>query len=256
MSLHDSASQVQSAGRGEDKVLVHMTPGEVSGLQSLAMAHGGSLTINPTTGLPEAGILSSLLPTLIGFGLAPLTGGLSAALITGAGYTAATGSLKKGIMAGLGAYGGAGLAGGLSSLGTTAVAPAGTAATAATPGLTSSVAANTSTLAGTTPLANVGNAAVSSVDDIFMQAAKAPVSTTAPGMTSAALKQTPVFDIAKYPNSFIPKPIPTASVTAGTDRIVQLGQPMNFPNASPTVANRIAAGKTQPFVSPIDKGSQ
>jgi len=117
MSLHDLANQVQSAGRGEDKVLVHMTPGEVKGLQSLAMAHGGSLTVNPETGLPEAGILKSLLPTLIGFGLAPLTGGLSAALITGAGYTAATGSLKKGIMAGLGAYGGAGLAQGLSSMG-------------------------------------------------------------------------------------------------------------------------------------------
>jgi len=117
MSLHDSASQVQSAGRGDDKVLVHMTPGEVSGLQSLAMAHGGSLTINPHTGLPEAGFLSSLLPMAIGFGLAPLTGGLSAALITGAGYTAATGSLKKGIMAGLGAYSGAGLAGGLNAMG-------------------------------------------------------------------------------------------------------------------------------------------
>jgi len=120
MSLHDSASQVQSAGRGEDKVLVHMTPKEVGGLQSLAMAHGGSLTINPETGLPEAGFLSSILPMAIGFGLAPLTGGLSAALITGGGYAAATGSLKKGIMAGLGAYGGAGLASGLSSMGATA----------------------------------------------------------------------------------------------------------------------------------------
>jgi len=125
MSLHDAANQVQSAGRGEDKVLVHMTPKEVGGLQSLAMAHGGSLTINPQTGLPEAGFLSSLLPMAIGFGLAPFTGGLSAALITGAGYTAATGSLKKGIMAGLGAYGGAGLAGGLNAMGATAAAPAG-----------------------------------------------------------------------------------------------------------------------------------
>lgn len=192
MSLHDLASQVQSAGRDDDKVLVHMTPGEVSGLQSLAMAHGGSLTTNPETGLPEAGFLSSLLPMAIGFGLAPFTGGMSAALITGAGYTAATGSLKKGIMAGLGAYGGAGLGAGLSSLGTTAVAPA-------TAGLSPTVAANASTLAGTSPLANVGNAAVSSVDDIFMQAAKAPVTgttaATTPSMTSAALNQTPL-----YPN--------------------------------------------------------
>jgi hypothetical protein len=97
-----------------------MAPQEVAGLQALAKAHGGSLTTNPDTGLPEAGFLSSLLPTLIGAALAPFTGGLSAALITGAGYTAATGSLKKGLMAGLGAYGGAGLMGGLSSAGTAA----------------------------------------------------------------------------------------------------------------------------------------
>ena len=132
MSLHDLASHVQGAGRGEDKVLVHMTPGEVKGLQSLAMAHGGSLTINPQTGLPEAGFLSSLLPMAIGFGLAPFTGGLSAALITGAGYTAATGSLKKGIMAGLGAYGGAGLAGGLNAMGASSVNAANAANASAT----------------------------------------------------------------------------------------------------------------------------
>ena len=54
MSLHTLANHLQSAGRGEDKQLVHMTPGEVEGLQAIAMAHGGSLTINPETGLPEA----------------------------------------------------------------------------------------------------------------------------------------------------------------------------------------------------------
>jgi hypothetical protein len=56
-------------------MLVHMAPREVAGLQSLAMAHGGSLTINPTTGLPEAGFLSNLLPTLIGAGLSIASGG-------------------------------------------------------------------------------------------------------------------------------------------------------------------------------------
>jgi hypothetical protein len=60
MSLHTLANHLQSAGRGDDKMLVHMTPHEVSGLQSLAMAHGGSLTINPETGLPEAGFLSAI----------------------------------------------------------------------------------------------------------------------------------------------------------------------------------------------------
>jgi hypothetical protein len=55
---------IASLGRGQDSMLVHMTPGEVQGLQRLAMSAGGSLTINPQTGLPEAGFLSSMLPML------------------------------------------------------------------------------------------------------------------------------------------------------------------------------------------------
>jgi hypothetical protein len=108
------AQQLQSQGRGEDTMLVHMTPNEVNSLQGLAMAHGGSLTINPETGLPEAGFLKKLLPTLLGAALtatgigAPLAAGLVAA-----GSVAKTGSLKKGLMAGLQAFGGASLAGGV-----------------------------------------------------------------------------------------------------------------------------------------------
>jgi hypothetical protein len=47
-----------------------MSGKEVAGLQALAMAHGGSLTINPKTGLPEAGFLDDILPTLaVGAGI-------------------------------------------------------------------------------------------------------------------------------------------------------------------------------------------
>jgi len=108
-----------SKGRNGDSMLVHMTPGEVHGLQALAMKHGGSLTINPDTGLPEANFLKRLLPMIAGFALAPLTAGTSLAFLgatplasamTVGGITGlATGSLQKGLMAGLGAYGGAGL---------------------------------------------------------------------------------------------------------------------------------------------------
>jgi len=122
MSLHQLAHHVQSAGRGDDKVLVHMTPKEVGGLQALAMAHGGSLTVNPETGLPEASFLSRLLPMIAGFALGPAGFGLTAmqaGLATAAVGTATTGSLGKGLMMGLGAYGGAGLGAGLSSMGTT-----------------------------------------------------------------------------------------------------------------------------------------
>lgn len=112
-----AARQAQSKGRGQDTMLVHMTPGEVRGLQALAMSQGGSLTINPQTGLPEAGFLSSILPMIAGFALGPagfaMMSAPMAGLTVGALTGIATGSLKKGLMAGLGAYGGAGLGQGL-----------------------------------------------------------------------------------------------------------------------------------------------
>jgi hypothetical protein len=126
MSLHQLANHLQSKGREGDEVLVHMTPGEVGGLQALAMAHGGSLTINPETGLPEANFLKKLLPTIAGFGLSmiPGVGPLMAAGIVGGGTALATGNLGKGLMAGLGAYGGAGLAAGLTGVGAAGAAKA------------------------------------------------------------------------------------------------------------------------------------
>jgi hypothetical protein len=98
----------------------------VHGLQALATKHGGTLTVNPDTGLPEANFLKSLLPMLAGFALGPagmgiafggLSSAASAGLLVGGVTGLATGSLSKGLMAGLGAYGGAGLGGGLSELG-------------------------------------------------------------------------------------------------------------------------------------------
>jgi hypothetical protein len=113
MSLHVLANHMATKGRGSDSMLVHMTPAEVASLQALAMKNGGSLTINPDTGLPEAGFLKKLLPMIAGFALGPAGFGLMSAAGAGlavGGVTAlATGSLSKGLMAGLGAYGGAGL---------------------------------------------------------------------------------------------------------------------------------------------------
>jgi hypothetical protein len=113
MSLQLAAKHLAAHGRGKDKMLVHMDKGEVDSLQKIAMANGGSLTINPQTGLPEAGFLSAMLPMIAGAGLMLIPGmqAMGAAGIVGALQTARTGSLKQGIMAGLGAYGGAGLAG-------------------------------------------------------------------------------------------------------------------------------------------------
>ena len=111
--MNPMAQQLQGQGRGGDSVLVHMTPNEVNSLQGLAMAHGGSLTINPETGLPEANFLKKLLPTLLGLGLTfiPGIGPLAAAGIVGGGQTLLTGDINKGLMAGLQAFGGAALGG-------------------------------------------------------------------------------------------------------------------------------------------------
>lgn len=123
MSLHDAAKHLAAHGRGEDKVLVHMTKDEVKSLNDLAMAHGGSLTINPQTGLPEAGFLSAILPMALGAGLMMVPGmqAYAAAGIVGALKTAQSGSLKEGLMAGLGAYGGASMAGSFGAAGSPAL---------------------------------------------------------------------------------------------------------------------------------------
>ena len=123
---HAAAQHLASYGRGGDTELVHMTKGEIKGLQALALAHGGSLTINPNTGLAEAGFLKRLLPTLAGAALAATgVGAPMAALLVGGGYGLATGSITKGLMAGLGAFGGAGLTSSLGSLGGEALATQG-----------------------------------------------------------------------------------------------------------------------------------
>lgn len=136
MSLKAASNLIARYGREGDSVLVHMSPEEVRGLQQLAEMHGGSLSINPNTGLPEAGFLSDILPMLASVALnfiAPGAGTVLGEAILGAGAAGAsalgsglisggitglaTGSLEKGLMAGLGAYGGVGLSDALASTG-------------------------------------------------------------------------------------------------------------------------------------------
>jgi hypothetical protein len=102
MSLHTLAKHVQQKGRGKDQMLVHMTPREVQGLQALAKAHGGSLTINPETGLPEAGFLEQVLPIVAMAAATYFTAGAAApALSTALGSTLA-GGVAAGSLAGAG----------------------------------------------------------------------------------------------------------------------------------------------------------
>jgi hypothetical protein len=133
MSLHKFADMVAKQGRGDDSLLIHMTPDEVQRLQSFAQANGRSLTINPHTGLPEAGMLSDLFKTIapiaLGAFLGPAGAAIGGGFLTAAqaglavgGITSlATGSLSRGLMAGLGAYGGAGIGESLMNAGTGAL---------------------------------------------------------------------------------------------------------------------------------------
>jgi hypothetical protein len=93
MSIQSLAQKLQSEGRNGDSLLVHMTPSEVGGLQALAKANGGSLTVNPKTGLVEANFLEAILPTVLGVGLSfiPGVGPLMAAGLVGGGTALATG---------------------------------------------------------------------------------------------------------------------------------------------------------------------
>ena len=196
------AENVRQMGRGEDSVLMHVTPHELQGLQALAMAEGGSLTINPYTGLPEAGFLGSvfkkLLPTLVGAGLMFIPGvnAIAAAGIVGGGSTLLTGSLKKGLMAGLSAYGGASLARGLGAgvkAATSAIPPV-TGANLATPTISPVAGA-----AGYTPsITATGLSAAPSFGPTALTTSMLPSSTA--GLTSLS----------------IPADIASTAATAGT----------------------------------------
>ena len=121
MSLQLVAQHLAQKGRGPDSTLVHMSNREVAGLNALAKKHGGQLSVNPDTGLPEAGFLDNILPAVAGAGLTYLSGGALSPLMSAGivgGLTALDSKdLSKGLMAGLGAWGGGEMVGGLAGLG-------------------------------------------------------------------------------------------------------------------------------------------
>lgn len=151
MSLQTVAKHMASQGRGPDTQLVHMTQNEVARLQELARKNGGSLTINPTTGLPEAGFLDDIFDgvgdiiqditsspvgsmlagaALMAAGIPPSFAGLA----TGVASLASGNSLGQSFGAGLGAYGGASMAGSMGVGAPTELAPVADANPAVLPG--------------------------------------------------------------------------------------------------------------------------
>ena len=159
MSLHTLAKHVQEKGRGNDQMLVHMTPKEVQGLQALAKAHGGSLSVNPETGLVEAGFLESVLPIVaaaaatyftagaaapaleaalaaegVGAATAATVGGIGGGALAGAGVGAASSAIQGKDVGNGALYGGLGgaIAGGMGAYGTGGAEAGTTAATGQT----------------------------------------------------------------------------------------------------------------------------
>ena len=110
MSLHAAAQHLAKKGRGTDTTLVHMSPREVQGLQALAKAQGGSLSVNPKTGLVEAGFLEQALPIVAAAAATYFTAGAAAPVLS----TALGSTMAGGILAGAGA--GALIGGGTAAL--------------------------------------------------------------------------------------------------------------------------------------------
>lgn len=237
MSLHPIAEAVRSQGRNGDSMLVHMTPGEVAALQRMAEANGGSLTINPETGQPEAFFLAALLPALAGAampgiaaatGITALANPFTASLLVGGLTGAITGDMKQGLMAGLGAYGGFGLGESLMGAGTTAAAT--------TPAVTAAGAVNPTSLAPTAA------AAPGITVGAPMSAATAPATTQIlpfGAQNVAAAKQ---LGINAMPNVYgaAPAAVPVAPAVAPAAMVP------NIPSAPGFGPNPVAAAAVQP----------
>ena len=149
------ANQLADQGRYGDSMMVHMNPLEVALMNQMS---GNKMTINPTTGQPEA--FAFLLPLLasmggtalgaggglaaLGLGSGVLATGVGGALGSALGQTAATGSLKEGLKAGLLSGATAGILGAL----TPAVGAAAATAGKSTSNLLSSVAPQGAAKAG------------------------------------------------------------------------------------------------------------
>lgn len=235
MSLHPIAEAVRSQGRNGDSMLVHMTPGEVAALQQMAEANGGSLSINPETGQPEAFFLAALLPALAGAampsiaaatGIAALANPITSSLLIGGLTGAITGDMKQGLMAGLGAYGGFGL--GESLMG------------AAAPAVTTPVVS-----AAGAPAAGLAPGAVAPTA-VAQNVAQAGQNVFAPGGVDIGLGALQKAGMPPTPAGISVPPLPNSSAVQGA--LQQLGLPQGANLAQPLTQ---AAPMTTPTVTPV-----
>ena len=228
MSLKLLAKQMEAKGRKGDSMLVHMTPDEVAGLQALAQRAGGTLTVNPETGLVEANFLKRMLPTLVGLGLAATGVGMPLAIAGGAltgGIQAKRNDqdvLAGAVMGGLGAYGGASLAGGLTAAGTQAAQATAlgkeaalqgaTQATTAVPGVTTAVPGVTTAVPGAAP------SSADALAQFGINPANSPLAASAPPVAPPAAPVAPVAPVGTETGA---QAIEQAGMRAGEDYLAQ-----------------------------------
>lgn len=253
-----SAQGLAALGRGPDTMLVHMAPEEVAGLQALALKHGGTLTINPETGLAEAGFLKKILPMVAGFALGPAGFGLMSSAMAGltvGGLSAlSSGSLEKGLMAGLGAYGGSGLGESLMGAGTNALSSAG-AGTPVPAGVTQAVpvaapvAATPSAVSAAKIAPDFYGGTANEVASAYGYTAPAidaaqSVSTVTPTINTAELAAQAgpsTGDFARFDRAFSPG--------LGASQTDKLGAGFNAATSSPSAALEFAKANKMPLAA-------
>ena len=98
-NMMNQVNNVAAQGRYGDTMLMHVNPNEVKGLAQL-----GALSLNPSTGLPEAFSLRDILPIVASIAGGMFGGPMGAALGSGLTTAAVEGDLKKGLFAGLSSY--------------------------------------------------------------------------------------------------------------------------------------------------------
>ena len=236
MSLHAAAQHLANKGRGNDTTLVHMSPREVGGLQQLAQAHGGSLSVNPKTGLVEAGFLEQVLPVVAAAAATYFTAGaaapaLSAALgstmaggvLAGAGAgalisggTAALQGRDAGQAALMGGLGGA-IAGGTGAYDSTATSGL---FSGATPTPDASAAATTPTITNTPTPAEITQMRAPVTDAAYKQAlAASPSGTAQAGLASPQQ----VADVQGFTQDIARPPTPGSDFYATSNPLTKTG---------------------------------
>lgn len=272
MSLHAAAQHIAQKGRGRDKMLVHMSPREVQGLQALAMAHGGELNTNPETGLPEAGFLEQILPVVAAAAATYFTAGAAApylatafgptagGILAGAGAGALIGGGSAAIQGGdagqgalMGGLGGA-LGGAMGAFPTGSETAAGTGLTAGStggaPGLTASPNAAVTASNQLTGAASVSPTTGGLVDPLARTASAVPppASYIPSGSIGAATPVSPTtasaLETAQRSMALANQPITTAGIGA---------PPVPGPTVSPNVAQTPADKGFWSSLSPMQK---